>query len=71
MLPQLVEVGTFDGTIYFLPYRPNVQIAYYHITKFAAYGMQPPRTWDELLAVAQHFKSEEECARSCYTVRST
>jgi len=43
-LPQLVDVGTFNGAIYFMPYRPNVQIAYYHKTKFAAYGLQPPRT---------------------------
>jgi trehalose transport system substrate-binding protein len=62
-LPQLVEVGTFNGAIYFMPYRPNVQIAYYHETKFAAYGLQPPRTWDELLAVAQRFKAEEGIGR--------
>jgi trehalose transport system substrate-binding protein len=62
-LPQLAEVGTFDGAIYFMPYRPNVQIAYYHETKFAAYGLQPPRTWDELLAVAQRFKAEEGIGR--------
>jgi trehalose transport system substrate-binding protein len=63
VLPQLVEVGNFDGTIYFMPYRPNVQIAYYHATKFAAYGLQPPRTWDELLAVARRFKAEEGVGR--------
>ena len=62
-LPQLVQVGTFDGTIYFMPYRPNVQIAYYHETTFATYGLQPPRTWDELLAVAQRFKAEEGIGR--------
>jgi trehalose transport system substrate-binding protein len=62
-LLQLVDVGTFDGAIYFMPYRPNVQIAYYHAAKFAAYGLQPPRTWDELLAVAQRFKTEEGVGR--------
>jgi trehalose transport system substrate-binding protein len=62
-LPQLVDVGTFNGAIYFMPYRPNVQIAYYHETKFAAYGLQPPRTWDELLTVAQRFKAEEGIGR--------
>jgi trehalose transport system substrate-binding protein len=35
----------------------------YHETKFAAYGLQPPRTWDELLAVAQRFKAEEGIGR--------
>jgi trehalose transport system substrate-binding protein len=62
-LPQLVEVGTLNGAVYFMPYRPNVQIAYYHETKFAAYGLQPPRTWDELLAVARRFKAEEGIGR--------
>jgi trehalose transport system substrate-binding protein len=62
-LPQLVEVGAFNGAIYFMPYRPNVQIAYYNEQKFAMYGLQPPRTWDELLAVAQRFKAEEGVGR--------
>jgi trehalose transport system substrate-binding protein len=62
-LPQLVEVGAFNGVIYFMPYRPNVQIAYYNEPKFAMYGLQPPRTWDELLAVAQRFKAEEGAGR--------
>ena len=62
-LAQLVQVGTFNGVSYFMPYRPNVQIAYYHDTKFAAYGLQPPRTWDELLAVAHRFKAEEGIGR--------
>jgi trehalose transport system substrate-binding protein len=62
-LAHLVDVGTFDGTLYFMPYRPNVQIAYYHETKFKAYGLQPPRTWDELLAVAQRFREAEGIGR--------
>jgi trehalose transport system substrate-binding protein len=62
-LPQLVEVGTLDGAVYFMPYRPNVQIAYYDEPKFAAYGLQPPRTWDELLAVAGRFKAEDGVGR--------
>ena len=62
-LPPLVDVGTFNGAIYFMPYGPNVQIAYYYETKFAAYGLQPPQTWDELLTVAQRFKAEEGIGR--------
>jgi trehalose transport system substrate-binding protein len=62
-LPHLVEVGTFDGAIYFMPYRPNVQIAYYHAEKFKAYGLQPPQTWDELLAVAKRLREAEGVGR--------
>jgi trehalose transport system substrate-binding protein len=62
-LPHLVDVGTFDGAIYFMPYRPNVQIAYYHAEKFKAYGLHPPQTWDELLALAKRFHEVEGVGR--------
>jgi trehalose transport system substrate-binding protein len=62
-LPHLSEVGTFDGSIYFMPYRPNVQIAYYNAEKFRAYELQPPQTWPELLAVAQRFHQAEGVGR--------
>jgi trehalose transport system substrate-binding protein len=63
VVPHLVEVGTFDDRLYFMPYRPNVRIAYYHEEKFAAYGLHPPQTWDELLAVAKTFRQEEGIGR--------
>jgi trehalose transport system substrate-binding protein len=62
-LPHLVEVGTFDGTIYFMPYRPNVQIAYYNQEKFRAYELQPPQTWHALLSVAKRFYEAEGVGR--------
>jgi trehalose transport system substrate-binding protein len=62
-LSHLVEVGTFDGSIYFMPYRPNVQIAYYHADKFTAYELAPPQTWHELLAVAKRFREAEGVGR--------
>jgi trehalose transport system substrate-binding protein len=62
-LPHLVEVGTFDGSLYFMPYRPNVQIAYYHADKFRAYELQPPQTWHELLTVAKRFYDAEGVGR--------
>jgi trehalose transport system substrate-binding protein len=62
-LPHLVEVGTFDGTIYFMPYRPNVQIAYYHEEKFRAYELHPPQSWHELLTVAKRFYEAEGVGR--------
>jgi trehalose transport system substrate-binding protein len=49
----LKEVLQFDGTYYFLPARPNVQITYYNSKKFEDYGVEPPKTWDELLSTAQ------------------
>ena len=52
-IEALKEVLQFDGTYYFLPARPNVQITYYNSAKFEEYGVEPPTTWDELLSVGQ------------------
>jgi trehalose transport system substrate-binding protein len=52
-IEALKEVLQFDGTYYFLPARPNVQITYYNSAKFEEYGVQPPMTWDELASTAQ------------------
>jgi trehalose transport system substrate-binding protein len=62
-LPHLIDVGTFDGAIYFMPYRPNVQIAYYHEDKFRAYDLHPPQTWNELLTVAKRLHAAEGVGR--------
>ncbi|MGE5598501.1 MAG: extracellular solute-binding protein [Bacteroidota bacterium] len=76
ILKSLLPVGEFRGKLYFLPYRPNVEIAYYNETKFKKYGLQPPKNWDELLVVAKTFKEKEGIGRvaikadlsSCTTV---
>lgn len=52
-IPALLDVLQFDGTYYFLPARPNVQITYYNSAKFDEWGLTPPKTWDELSSTAQ------------------
>jgi trehalose transport system substrate-binding protein len=52
-IDQLKEVLKFNDTYYFLPARPNVQITYYNSNKFEEYGVEPPKTWDELMSVGQ------------------
>ena len=61
--PALADAGVLDGRRYFVPFRPNVQIAYYNTDKFRAYGLQPPRTWPELLHVAKTFHDKEGIGR--------
>ena len=46
----------FDGKQYFLPYRPNVRVAYTNNGKFQEAGVQPPTTVEELISVAQKLK---------------
>lgn len=61
--PSLMAAGVIEGVRYFLPFRPNVQIAYYNTEKFDHYGLQPPRTWSELLEVARFFHEKEGVGR--------
>ena len=63
VIDALIEAGRFDGKLYFMPYRPNVQITYYNEAKFKEYGLSPPTNWDELLNVAKTFKEKEGVGR--------
>lgn len=46
----------FDDKQYFLPYRPNVRVAYANNGKFQEAGVQPPATVDQFISVAQKLK---------------
>ena len=50
----------FGGKQYFLPYRPNVRIAYVNKDRFQSAQVAPPRTTDELMSVAQKLKTTAE-----------
>jgi trehalose transport system substrate-binding protein len=57
-IESLLPVLQFDNKYYFLPARPNVQITYYNSNRFQQYGLQPPKTWDELQSVAQAIQQQ-------------
>lgn len=59
VIKALIPVGEFSGKLYFMPYRPNVEINFYNETAFNKYGLKPPTTWDELLNVAKTFHQKE------------
>ena len=61
--PALQAAGVIDGQRYFVPFRPNVQIAYYNADKFAEHDLKPPRNWPELLAVARAFAERDGIGR--------
>jgi len=61
--PSLLDVGRFDGKLYFIPFRPNVQIFYYNKAKFGQYRLSPPRSWDEWLHCATVFYAKEKTGR--------
>ncbi|WP_069650042.1 sugar ABC transporter substrate-binding protein [Caloranaerobacter ferrireducens] len=63
VIKALIPVGEFNGKLYFMPYRPNVEINFYNEKKFNEYGIKPPTNWDELLKVAKTFKEKEGIGR--------
>lgn len=63
ILPSLLPVGEFGGKLFFMPYRPNVEINFYNSIKFDKYDLSPPKTWNELLSVAKRFHAEEGLGR--------
>lgn len=63
VIAPVVDVGEFNGKLYYLPYRPNIEIAFYNSAKFNKYGLTPPTNWDELLQVAKTFKEKEGVGR--------
>jgi len=63
VIPALVSNCKFQNKLYFMPYRPNVQIVYYNARKFKQYGLQPPANWNQLLEVAKVFKQKEKVGK--------
>lgn len=49
---------TVDGKVYGLPMAGYVEGLYYNKKIFADNGVEPPKTWDELLKAAETFKSK-------------
>lgn len=62
-IEALLPVLRFDETLYFLPYRPNVQINYWNTGAFEDAGLEPPTTWEELLEVGRTFQEAEGVGR--------
>jgi trehalose transport system substrate-binding protein len=51
--------ATFDGTQYFLPFRPNVRVAYANQQQFQTAGVSaPPASFDEYRSMAETFQQE-------------
>jgi len=52
IVPSVLGALEANGALHALPYRPTTWITYYNTTLFGAARLDPPRTWDELLAAA-------------------
>ncbi|WP_314176482.1 extracellular solute-binding protein [Streptomyces winkii] len=59
LLPSVLRSTTFDGKIYGVPIN-GVQpvVLYYNKQLFKKAGAEPPKTWDDLLALVKKFKAK-------------
>jgi N,N'-diacetylchitobiose transport system substrate-binding protein len=56
LVDGLVEAGTIGDALYGMPWYAGVRSIVYRTDVFAELGLQPPTTWDELVAVGQRIK---------------
>jgi N,N'-diacetylchitobiose transport system substrate-binding protein len=59
ILPGLVENAQLDGKQYGVPWYAGVRAIYYRTDWFAEAGVQPPKTWDDLVAVAKAVQAKK------------
>ena len=62
--PALLAANRYADELYGVPISANVSVLWYRRDWFAAEGLAPPATWDDLLAVGRHFR--QPAVRSRY-----
>jgi len=56
LIPQSLAAYEYDGKTYGIPYLLQCTFFFYNKDIFAAHSIQPPNTWDELIAACQTLK---------------
>jgi raffinose/stachyose/melibiose transport system substrate-binding protein/xylobiose transport system substrate-binding protein len=58
-IPSVLDVATLDGNMYGVPMRGTQPVVlYYNKAVFEDAGVEPPETWDDLLAAVEAFSSD-------------
>ena len=58
-IPSTIKALTINGKLYGVPYNTNVRVLVYRKDLFQKYGLEAPKTWDELLKDAATISSKE------------
>jgi len=57
--PELLETGTYNDTVYGIPYNASTPLLYYNKEMFDEVGLEgPPEDWDEILEYSQILHDE-------------
>ena len=59
LYPSLFIANSYNGDLYTVPTNADATVLWYRRDWLAAEGMAPPATWEELLDIGRHFRSEE------------
>ena len=51
--------ASYKGDIYTIPLDGDFQMAYYRTDLLKEAGLEPPKTWDDYLAIAEHFNGKD------------
>lgn len=54
--PALLQANSYRGQLYAVPTNADTTVLWYRRDFLKAEGCSPPQTWDDLLAVARHFR---------------
>ncbi len=55
LYPAFVSANSYGSKLYGLPVKADISLLWYRKDWLEGEGLNPPRDWDELLAVARHF----------------
>jgi multiple sugar transport system substrate-binding protein len=58
--PGPIEAVTYDGRIFAVPWYIDAGVLYYRKDLLGKYGFAPPKTWEDLVRIAQHITSREK-----------
>ncbi|MBI4611797.1 MAG: ABC transporter substrate-binding protein [Candidatus Rokubacteria bacterium] len=61
--PAAATAARFDGRVWALPWIMNVGLLYYRADLLAKHGLEPPETYDELVAQARRIRAAERDPR--------
>ena len=61
--PAAVAAATWGGGVWGMQWNMNVGVVYYRADLLTKYGLQPPRSWEELAALGERVRAGEGDAR--------